>query len=414
MGKWKVTVCTIVFFISWIFLANAGSEGNPACLIINLPSRTLEFYRHGILMKEYQVAIGKPSTPTPLGDYSIIEKQVNPWWYPPEHPGYFVTSGPYNPLGYRWMGFAANYGVHGTNAPWSIGLTVSNGCIRMHEEDVEELFELVGYNTPVRVTYDRAKLRVDRKGWVSLALYPDVYGYKEVSLVDVKTMLVGAGLGSWVSDEALRQYINEAGDRQAILGRVYSLKVNDKALTQKAVLWDNILYVPINSIEDALQITVNWDGVAKTLRWKGQTAPGLAKGGILYVSAENIEKLFGGRRLVEQEDACLTMVFPGMIFEGKRVTNEMQKLNGGMVVPALALASALGQRVVWDGQVLKMGMKKIPTGLIEEEPYIRFADLREYFNADVSWDEGTQTANLSYPVHPIDYSMYLELMGDFW
>lgn len=83
----------------------------------------------------YPVAIGKPSTPTPEGDFSIAIKILNPGGI----------------LGTRWMGlnFNPDYGIHGNNAPWSIGTMASKGCVRMHNNHVEELFTMVRFGTPV-------------------------------------------------------------------------------------------------------------------------------------------------------------------------------------------------------------------------------------------------------------------------
>ena len=82
------------------------------------------------------MSFGKPSTPTPKGNFTIINKQVNPG----------------GPFGARWLGLSKKgYGIHGTNNPSSIGKAVSNGCIRLHKPNVIELFNLVSIGTPVRI-----------------------------------------------------------------------------------------------------------------------------------------------------------------------------------------------------------------------------------------------------------------------
>ena len=63
-----------------------------------------------------------------------------------------VRPGAANPLGTRWIGLSkAGYGIHGTNAPESIGRAASHGCVRMRNRDVEELFALIGVGTLVEV-----------------------------------------------------------------------------------------------------------------------------------------------------------------------------------------------------------------------------------------------------------------------
>ena len=103
---------------------------------INISAKTLSVYQNGVLIKEYPVATGKTTTPTPIGNFTVINKQLNP-------------GGPY---GTRWLGLSQKgYGIHGTNAPESIGTAASNGCIRMFNSDIEELFDITNTGTAVRI-----------------------------------------------------------------------------------------------------------------------------------------------------------------------------------------------------------------------------------------------------------------------
>jgi lipoprotein-anchoring transpeptidase ErfK/SrfK len=100
------------------------------------------------------VATGQPSYPTPLGEFRIVSKQLNPWWYPPDSEWARglspVPPGPGNPLGTRWMGLSApGVGIHGTPDAASIGYSASHGCIRMQIPDAEWLFERVSIGTTV-------------------------------------------------------------------------------------------------------------------------------------------------------------------------------------------------------------------------------------------------------------------------
>lgn len=105
-----------------------------ANILIAKASRHLTLFDGNSPLRQYPVAIGKPATPTPEGNYAVATKILNPGGV----------------LGSRWMGLNFDaYGIHGTNAPWLIGKMVSNGCIRMHNAHVEELFHLVNVGTPV-------------------------------------------------------------------------------------------------------------------------------------------------------------------------------------------------------------------------------------------------------------------------
>ena len=107
-------------------------------IVVNVRYHTLTLYRNGISFKTYPIAVGKPTTPTPRGTFHIKNKAINPG----------------GPFGARWMGLSAtggSYGIHGTNNPSSIGKDISNGCIRMYNEDVIELFNLVPIGTIVKI-----------------------------------------------------------------------------------------------------------------------------------------------------------------------------------------------------------------------------------------------------------------------
>lgn len=102
---------------------------------IDLLRRQLHYYQGSSLAGSYPVAIGKPATPSPVGEWSIVNKKIL------NYDSVF---------GSRWMGLSnPGYGIHGTNNPSSIGNAVSNGCIRMYNHNVEELFSRVSIGTRV-------------------------------------------------------------------------------------------------------------------------------------------------------------------------------------------------------------------------------------------------------------------------
>ena len=106
------------------------------------------------LRRTFGVATGQARYPTPLGNFQIIVKWRNPWWYPPASDwakdAKPIPPGPGNPLGTRWMGISSPaVGIHGTPDAASIGYSVSHGCIRMLIPEVEWMFEQVEIGTPV-------------------------------------------------------------------------------------------------------------------------------------------------------------------------------------------------------------------------------------------------------------------------
>ncbi|MBI5282602.1 MAG: L,D-transpeptidase [Candidatus Solibacter usitatus] len=121
-------------------------------IVVSLPDRKLLLLDGGRVARVYDVAVGKPSTPSPVGRFEIVHRIPNPTWYGRDRT---VPPGEANPLGTRWLGLSVKgYGIHGTNKPQSIGKPASMGCIRMRNSDVEELFELVGTGIPVELSVE--------------------------------------------------------------------------------------------------------------------------------------------------------------------------------------------------------------------------------------------------------------------
>lgn len=114
----------------------SGSSTNNYNITIVKSSRILTLLNEDSPLYSFPIAIGKPNTPTPVGNYIIANKIQNPGGV----------------LGTRWLGLNFDaYGIHGTNRPWLIGQMVSNGCIRLHNEHVETIFPLVSVGTTVTI-----------------------------------------------------------------------------------------------------------------------------------------------------------------------------------------------------------------------------------------------------------------------
>lgn len=109
----------------------------PNCqIVIYTVKRLLVLYEETQRICSYPIAVGKKSTPTPPGRYIIATKTM--------YPG--------GVFGSRWLGLSIpHYGIHGTNNPSSIGQAVSKGCIRMYNQDVEKLYQIVEIGTPVTI-----------------------------------------------------------------------------------------------------------------------------------------------------------------------------------------------------------------------------------------------------------------------
>ncbi len=123
-------------------------------VVIRRESKRLDLFNGPRLVRSFGVATGSAQYPTPVGMFSIVDMQRNPWWRPPPSDwakgAEPIPPGPGNPLGTRWMGISAPaVGIHGTPDAASIGYSVSHGCIRMRIPDAEYLFTQVRIGTPV-------------------------------------------------------------------------------------------------------------------------------------------------------------------------------------------------------------------------------------------------------------------------
>jgi lipoprotein-anchoring transpeptidase ErfK/SrfK len=126
-------------------------------IVIRRGANELRYYNGARLIRRFGVATGQAVYPTPTGLFNIVDKQLNPWWRPPDSAWAKgldpIPPGPGNPLGTRWMGLSVSgVGIHGTPDDASIGYSASHGCIRMHIPDAEWLFHHVELGTPVVIT----------------------------------------------------------------------------------------------------------------------------------------------------------------------------------------------------------------------------------------------------------------------
>jgi uncharacterized protein YgiM (DUF1202 family) len=175
--------------------ATDADAASPYKIEVNKATNKLTLYKNGRVYKQYPVATGRTPSLTPEGTFPIVVKFVKPGWkgIPGGHPN--------NPLGERWLGISVKgdngrtYGIHGTNQPKSIGTYASNGCIRMYNKDVIELYNLVPVGTTVHI-------HSGKKGSTSPKVKP-ASGKLKVS-VNVANIRSGPSLSASVIKKAKR------------------------------------------------------------------------------------------------------------------------------------------------------------------------------------------------------------------
>ena len=132
----------------------------PFLAVIHKRDYSLDVYLARTFVKHFRVGLGADDS-TPTGEWRVATKLMNPTYYPPRGGEIIPADDPRNPLGERWIGLVGvsgeavgqqRYGVHGTNEPETIGQSVSMGCVRMYNEDVESLYSyLVSKHSTVTV-----------------------------------------------------------------------------------------------------------------------------------------------------------------------------------------------------------------------------------------------------------------------
>lgn len=176
-------------------------------------------YSAGRVVYTFPVGLGRFDWKTPIGDWRVTRKVVNPPWVLPddiyqehlERDGYaehVIPGGaPDNPEGHYLLELnIPEYGLHGTDVPWGVGMTVSHGCVRLYPEDIERLFNRTPVGTPGHFTYQPIKF-----GWRGPYLYvevhDDLYG-KYPGMWNLSQQVVRAeGLGAAVDNNKLEQAI---------------------------------------------------------------------------------------------------------------------------------------------------------------------------------------------------------------
>lgn len=121
----------------------------PFSILVDKSQNSLILKTDERVVKTYIVSTGKDNS-TPAGTFRITNRLDNPTWF---KAGAVVSAGdPQNILGTRWLGFdLPGYGIHGTTDPGSLGSQVTQGCVRMSNSDIEELYIIVPTGTEVTI-----------------------------------------------------------------------------------------------------------------------------------------------------------------------------------------------------------------------------------------------------------------------
>lgn len=222
-----VPILLAIVFFSGV-LPRAWSSSIPDKdyrIVINIPSRTLWVYSGDKIVRWFPVGVGRPGFSTPVGQFHVTRKILNPGWENPYKPqgASRIRPGAGNPLGTRWIGFhpykGGEYGIHGTNRPSSVGRFSSHGCVRMKIKDAETLFDLVTPGTPVEVRYDLVLIR-KHENKIRIATYRDAFHQGRPSAAEIRQQILEQFPSAQVNDVQLLAALQNSREHYTEVGIV--------------------------------------------------------------------------------------------------------------------------------------------------------------------------------------------------
>jgi lipoprotein-anchoring transpeptidase ErfK/SrfK len=150
-------VPSVLLFAAFTLCASgaAAQTSAPRRIVVSFSDHKLALLEGGRVLKIYNVAVGAAGSPSPSGEFHIVQRLENPTYY---KPGVMVGPGAENPLGPRWIGLnIKGFGIHGTNRPKSIGENASHGFIRLSNSDIKDLFARVQVGDRVSLIAERTE-----------------------------------------------------------------------------------------------------------------------------------------------------------------------------------------------------------------------------------------------------------------
>lgn len=175
-------------------------------IVINIPQRMLFRMQGGKAEQAFPVALGRPDWPTDMGDFTVVSREAGKTWFVPpsiqremarkgEPVKTEVAPGPDNPLGKYWLGLSLpGLGIHGTIAPESIYHFQSHGCIRLHPDDAEAMYELTRKGDAGRLIYQPVLLYRATDGRVFIESHRDIYRKGIDAMAQLRELAVAAGV----------------------------------------------------------------------------------------------------------------------------------------------------------------------------------------------------------------------------
>jgi len=388
-----------------------GALTEPSVLI-NKGTNQLALFENEFLLDVFPVATGRQPQFTPEGEWRVVVKLVYPAWRHPDGGPLIPGGVPANPLGPRWLGINAlgtggsSYGVHGNNAPYSIGTYASSGCIRMYNEDIVWLYERIPVGTEVKIVNNAQDLS-DLKKYDNVTVngmepeFPPHLGpvqAGEVTYLPLRQIASPLGYRLDWDDSAgallvanIEREVLIKPDSKAVTVNTKTYEANDAPF-----LLDNLIYVPDYYLKSFFGFELSSEEGSRTLALKAPVDP-------------------NGGRVVRY---YLAVQFNGKPFNLPEPLVTL-KDSQNLLVPVRPFCAAAGATVSWNDDTKAVEIKikdtqvSIPVngspskinGVVAETPanifmhndtsYLSLGFLNNIFGFDSEFSEQSRTLKIS-------------------
>lgn len=388
--KKRLILILTVLLPALLLIFPQGALADPS-ILINKGTNQLAFFENGYLLDIFPVATGREPQFTPEGNWRVVLKSVYPSWRHPDGGPLIPGGVPENPLGPRWLGINAlgtsgsDYGVHGNNAPGSIGTYVSLGCVRMKNEDIIWLYERIPVGTEVDIINedrDLSKLKkYDRVTLNGLEVeFPPHLGLAqagEVAYLSLSQVAYPLGYRQHWDDSAGTLLI-------ANIEREVLLKPDSKAVTVNTRTYeagdapfqlDNMTFVPVYYLNEYFGFELSSGQDSRTLALMAPADP-------------------SGGRVVRYNLALQLDGQPLLLPESLAVLRADQNL----LIPIRSFFTAAGAKVDWnnDARSVEIIMNDTQVSIpVNGSPYI-VNGIAANIPADIFIHDGTSYLSLGF------------------
>ncbi|WP_054869875.1 L,D-transpeptidase [Caloranaerobacter sp. TR13] len=377
MRKKLILIILVILFFTLNVNGYAESTEAQYKIVINIPSRKLTLFKNDMIIKEYPIAVGKSKSQTPIGEFKIINKVINPYYAKKKIPG----GSPKNPLGSRWMGFKIHYGIHGNSDPSSIGTFASGGCIRMYERDIQEIFQIVPLGTPVQIKYDLIEKVDDIDGEEPiLIIYPDYYNKVRNLKELIKQKLEDLNLYNEMSEKRLEEVANLAKNEKIIFSNNLIFFINKKYITNDIKNIEGIYYINLNKFEKWLNINVPIMYNENYAYVMGSFIKTVYVDNKYYIALADIQKLLGGQLVIDKDANLIELNADTIFLNNKYLSNQVLNITTNPKIRLSVINKYLDISIQFKQNEIKYYLKngkELSYELYEGIPYVDVNYLKE-------------------------------------